>query len=111
MVVHEGDYVEVTPVNPAANTMPHNIDFHAATGAMGGGDLTLISPGEQTVLRWKVTRTGVFVYHCIPGGDMIPWHIASGGCCRQAVALRSCVLRRRKRFLRSARQGRQVHDL
>jgi nitrite reductase (NO-forming) len=78
MVVHEGDYVEVTLVNPATNTMPHNIDFHAATGAMGGGDLTLIAPGEQVVLRWKATRTGVFVYHCIPGGDMIPWHIASG---------------------------------
>ena len=45
---------------------------------MGGGDLTLIAPGEQAVLRWKATRTGVFVYHCIPGGPMIPWHIASG---------------------------------
>ena len=33
MVVHEGDYVELTLVNPASNTMPHNIDFHAATGA------------------------------------------------------------------------------
>jgi nitrite reductase (NO-forming) len=78
MVVHEGDYVEVTLVNPATNTMPHNIDFHAATGALGGGDLTLIYPGEQTVLRWKATRTGVFVYHCIPGGEMIPWHVTSG---------------------------------
>src|SRR5215510_6111946 len=53
MVVHEGDYVEVTLVSPATNTMPHNIDFHAATGALGGGDLTLVSPGEQVVLRWK----------------------------------------------------------
>ena len=78
MVVHEGDYVEVTLVNPATNSMPHNIDFHAATGASGGGDLTLINPGEQVVLRWKATRTGVFVYHCIPGGPMVPWHIASG---------------------------------
>ena len=68
MVVHEGDYVEVTLVNPETNSMPHNIDFHAATGAAGGGDLTLIHPGEQVVLRWKATRTGVFVYHCIPGG-------------------------------------------
>ena len=76
MVVHEGDYVEVTLVNPATNSMPHNIDFHAATGASGGGDLTLINPGEQVVLRWKATRTGVFVYHCIPGGPMVPWHIA-----------------------------------
>jgi len=80
MVVHEGDYVEVTLVNPATNSMPHNIDFHAATGASGGGDLTLVNPGEQVVLRWKATRTGVFVYHCIPGGvgPMVPWHIASG---------------------------------
>ena len=47
MVVHEGDYVEVTLVNPETNSMPHNIDFHAATGAAGGGDLTLISPGSR----------------------------------------------------------------
>jgi nitrite reductase (NO-forming) len=37
MVVHEGDYVELTLVNPDTNSMPHNIDFHAATGALGGG--------------------------------------------------------------------------
>ena len=78
IVVHENDYVEVTLVNPETNSMPHNIDFHSATGAAGGGDLTLISPGERAVLSWKATRTGVFVYHCIPGGPMIPWHIASG---------------------------------
>jgi len=78
IVIHEGDYLEVTLASLASNTMPHNIDFHAATGASGGGDLTLISPGEQVVFRWKATRTGVFVYHCIPGGPMIPWHIASG---------------------------------
>src|SRR5215468_7966908 len=78
MVVHEGDYVELTLVNPDTNTMPHNIDFHAATGALGGGELTLINPGEQVVLRWKATRPGVFVYHCAPGGAMIPWHVVSG---------------------------------
>jgi nitrite reductase (NO-forming) len=78
MVVHEGDYVELTLVNPSTNTMPHNIDFHAATGGLGGAELTLINPGEQTVLRFKATRTGVFVYHCAPGGPMIPWHVVSG---------------------------------
>ncbi|WP_027553267.1 copper-containing nitrite reductase [Bradyrhizobium sp. Cp5.3] len=78
MVVHEGDYVEVTLVNPATNTMPHNIDFHSATGALGGAALTLVNPGEQVVLRWKATKTGVFVYHCAPGGPMIPWHVVSG---------------------------------
>jgi nitrite reductase (NO-forming) len=77
MVVHEGDYVELTLINPASNEMPHNIDFHAATGGLGGGALTLIYPGEKTTLRWKATRPGVFVYHCAPPG-MIPWHVVSG---------------------------------
>src|SRR5262249_52328761 len=58
MVVHQGDYVELTLVNPDTNTMPHNIDFHAATGALGGGAITLINPGEQVVLRWKADRVG-----------------------------------------------------
>ena len=61
MVVHEGDYVEVTLVNPDTNSMPHNIDFHSATGALGGAELSLINPGEQVTIRWKATRTGVFV--------------------------------------------------
>jgi nitrite reductase (NO-forming) len=77
-VVHEGDYVQVTLINPASNTMEHNIDFHAATGALGGGALTHVNPGEQVVLRWKATRAGVFVYHCAPGGSMIPLHVVSG---------------------------------
>jgi nitrite reductase (NO-forming) len=78
MVVHQGDYVELTLVNPETNTMPHNIDFHSATGALGGAALTLINPGEQTVLRFKADRAGTFVYHCAPGGAMIPWHVVSG---------------------------------
>ncbi|MBB4816987.1 nitrite reductase (NO-forming) [Pseudomonas alcaligenes] len=78
MVVHQDDYVELTLVNPASNSMAHNIDFHAATGALGGGALTIVSPGEQVKLRFKATRAGVFVYHCAPGGAMIPWHVVSG---------------------------------
>lgn len=78
MVVHEGDYVELTLVNPETNSMPHNIDFHAATGALGGGALTLVNPGEQVKLRFKATRSGTFVYHCAPEGPMIPWHVVSG---------------------------------
>jgi len=78
MVVHEGDYVEVTLVNPGTSSFLHNIDFHAATGGLGGASLTLVSPGEQVVLRFKATRTGVFIYHCAPGGDMIPWHVVMG---------------------------------
>ena len=37
MVVHEGDYVELTLYNSPENLMQHNIDFHAATGALGVG--------------------------------------------------------------------------
>jgi nitrite reductase (NO-forming) len=45
---------------------------------MGGGGLTEIMPGEQVVLRFKATKTGTFVYHCAPGGQMIPFHVVSG---------------------------------
>jgi len=27
--------------------MPHNVDFHSATGALGGAKLTNVNPGEQ----------------------------------------------------------------
>ena len=78
IVVHQGDYVELTLVNPDSNTLLHNIDFHAASGGLGGGELTHVSPGEEVVLRFKATKAGVFVYHCAPGGLMSPWHIVSG---------------------------------
>ncbi len=77
MVVHQDDYVELTLINPATNSMPHNIDFHSATGALGGAGLTLVSPGEKVILRFKATKAGVFVYHCAPPG-MVPWHVVSG---------------------------------
>lgn len=77
MVVHEGDYVELTLVNPASNSMPHNIDLHAATGALGGAGLTLVAPGQEAVLRFKADRTGTFVYHCAPEG-MVAWHVLAG---------------------------------
>lgn len=78
IVVHEGDYVELTLVNPESSVMEHNIDFHASTGALGGGGLTHVSPGEECVLRFKATKPGVFVYHCAPGGVMIPYHVTHG---------------------------------
>lgn len=78
IVAHEGDYIEVTMVNPKTNLLPHNVDFHASTGALGGGALTTVNPGEEVVLRWKAVKPGVFVYHCAPGGAMIPWHVVHG---------------------------------
>ncbi|MDO1582884.1 copper-containing nitrite reductase [Rhizobium oryzicola] len=77
IVVHQDDYVELTLVNPETNTLQHNIDFHAATGALGGGALTVVNPGEKAVMRFKATKAGVFVYHCAPPG-MVPWHVTSG---------------------------------
>ncbi|MCB9090934.1 MAG: nitrite reductase, copper-containing [Halobacteriovoraceae bacterium] len=78
IVVHEGDFVEATLVNPETNAMEHNIDFHASTGALGGGGLTHVAPGEEVVLRFRATRPGVFVYHCAPSDIMIPWHVVHG---------------------------------
>ena len=78
IVVHEGDYVELTLINPKTNTLQHNIDFHASTGALGAGDLTKVSPGQEVKIRFKATRPCVFIYHCAPGGVMIPWHVVSG---------------------------------
>lgn len=77
MVVHEGDYVELTLINPDTNLMAHNIDFHSATGALGGAQLTDVNPGEKAVLRFKATKSGAFVYHCAPEG-MVPWHVTAG---------------------------------
>ncbi|AUG55560.1 copper-containing nitrite reductase [Thalassospira marina] len=78
IIAHEGDYIELTLRNLATNAMEHNIDFHASTGALGGGGLTHIYPGEETVLRWKAIKPGVFTYHCAPGGAMIPYHVTHG---------------------------------
>ncbi len=94
IVVHQDDYVELTLVNRArkapgvdkpehwtgfpGNLMSHNIDFHAGTGALGGAGLTLIAPGQEAVLRFKAIKPGVFVYHCAPGGAMIPYHVVMG---------------------------------
>lgn len=78
IVAHEGDHIELTLINPKTNQLPHNIDFHAATGALGGGDLTIVNPGQEVVLRWKATKVGTFIYHCAPGGLMVPWHVVHG---------------------------------
>ena len=78
IVVHEGDYVELTLVNPESSQLLHNIDFHASIGALGGGSLTNVNPGEEVVLRFRAIKPGVFVYHCAPGGTMVPWHVTHG---------------------------------
>jgi|GEM_PF-594307 len=78
IVVHQGDFVELTLTNPSTNRMEHNIDLHAATGALGGAAITTIVPGEETVLRFEATKAGVFLYHCAPEGVMTPYHVTHG---------------------------------
>ncbi len=78
VVVHEGDYVELTLVNPSSNQLLHNVDVYASIGALGGGSLTIVSPGEEVVLRFRAVKPGVFVYHRAPGDTMVPWHVTHG---------------------------------
>jgi nitrite reductase (NO-forming) len=78
IVVHQNDVVEVHLINPTGNLFAHNIDFHGATGAMGGGSISLVSPGEDVTFRFLATKSGVFIYHCAPGGLHIPSHVVSG---------------------------------
>lgn len=78
IVAHQNDFIELTLKNPTSNTQTHNIDFHASTGAMGGGDFTMVNPGQEVKLRFKCTKAGVFVYHCAPGGTMVPIHVTAG---------------------------------
>jgi len=78
IVCHQGDYIELTLKSDPANELEHNIDFHAATGALGGAELTYVQPGEQVVLRFRAIKAGTFTYHCAPGGVMIPYHVVHG---------------------------------
>lgn len=78
IVVHQNDVVEVHLINPTGNLFAHNIDFHGATGAMGGGSISLVSPGEEVTFRFLATKAGTFIYHCAPGGLHIPSHVVSG---------------------------------
>jgi len=74
--VRRGDTVNVTFRNPEENTMPHNVDFHAAAGPGGGAEATMTAPGETAHLQFKATYPGAYIYHCaVPNMDM---HISAG---------------------------------
>jgi nitrite reductase (NO-forming) len=64
IICHEDDMIELTLRNPVDSMLEHNIDFHASTGALGGGGLTHVYPGEETVLRWKATKPGCYLSLC-----------------------------------------------
>lgn len=62
--VKEGDTVELTLHNHATSLHQHNIDLHAVTGPGGGGEATVVDPGESKTIRFKTLNPGLFVYHC-----------------------------------------------
>jgi nitrite reductase (NO-forming) len=71
-----GDTVELTLVNPATNHHRHNIDLHAVNGPHGGGEETMVAPGESKTLMFQALNTGSYIYHCAISP---PWqHIAQG---------------------------------
>ena len=76
IVVCLGDWVEVTIKNPASSKHAHNVDFHAATGELGGGSVSTVSPGKQTTFRFQALKEGSFVYHCAVAPIVL--HVASG---------------------------------
>jgi len=62
--VRVGDTVELTLANAEDSLLPHNIDLHAVTGPGGGGEATLVMPGETAGFRFKALHPGLYVYHC-----------------------------------------------
>lgn len=74
--VHEGDEVEVHLSNSPNSTMPHNIDFHAATGPGGGAEASLTAPGHTSVFSFRALKPGLFIYHCATAP--VGMHIANG---------------------------------
>ncbi|NND14343.1 MAG: multicopper oxidase domain-containing protein [Acidimicrobiia bacterium] len=71
-----GDVFRFTVTNPASNTHPHNVDFHAVTGQGGGAEATVVAPGETKTIEARLLYPGVFMYHCAFGD--VPEHIARG---------------------------------
>ncbi|HFC1212244.1 TPA: copper-containing nitrite reductase [Neisseria gonorrhoeae] len=70
--VREGDTVEVEFSNNPSSTVPHNVDFHAATGQ--GGAFT--APGRTSTFSFKALQPGLYIYHCAVAP--VGMHIANG---------------------------------
>src|SRR5699024_7820285 len=71
-----GDEIELHLKNHPDNKLPHNIDLHSVNGPGGGAASSLVAPGHDTVLSFKVLNPGIFVYHCATAP--VGMHIANG---------------------------------
>ena len=76
IVVCLGDWVEVTIRNPKESRHAHNVDFHAATGELGGASASTVAPGQQATFRFQALKEGAFVYHCAVAPIVL--HVSSG---------------------------------
>ncbi|WP_373776168.1 copper-containing nitrite reductase [Neisseria dentiae] len=74
--VREGDTVEVQFSNHPSSTVPHNVDFHAATGPGGGAEATFTAPGHTSTFSFKALQPGLYIYHCATAP--VGMHIANG---------------------------------
>jgi nitrite reductase (NO-forming) len=74
--VRVGDTVDVKISNAPESTMNHSVDFHAATGFLGGGQITQVEPGQTKEFSFKALTPGVYVYHCAT--PMVAHHISKG---------------------------------
>lgn len=74
--VREGDTVEVEFSNNPSSTVPHNVDFHAATGQGGGSAATFTAPGRTSTFSFKALQPGLYIYHCAVAP--VGMHIANG---------------------------------
>ncbi|EPF9312124.1 copper-containing nitrite reductase [Neisseria gonorrhoeae] len=74
--VREGDTVEVEFSNNPSSTVPHNVDFHTATGQGGGAAATFTAPGRTSTFSFKALQPGLYIYHCAVAP--VGMHIANG---------------------------------
>ncbi|MCP1659508.1 copper-containing nitrite reductase [Neisseria perflava] len=74
--VREGDTVEVEFSNDPSSTVPHNVDFHAATGQGGGAEASFTAPGHTSTFTFKALQAGLYIYHCATAP--VGMHIANG---------------------------------
>ncbi|HGJ9463148.1 TPA: copper-containing nitrite reductase [Neisseria gonorrhoeae] len=74
--VREGDTVEVEFSNNPSSTVPHNVDFHAATGQGGGAAATFTAPDRTSTFSFKALQPGLYIYHCAVAP--VGMHIANG---------------------------------
>jgi len=74
--VRVGDTVVVHFSNDVTSTMNHSVDFHAATGPGGGGQVSQTPPGGTSTFQFLAITPGLYVYHC--ASPNIPTHLAMG---------------------------------